>query len=678
MMLARKTWRPLAVALLLMVMTLVMGAMAMAEDDPVSFTIQISPDALTSPGDVSVSLRVSNSSDQDMVDPVTLYDPAGSVVPSFGDGGSYILKSGDSLPWEGTWNVTQAQLDAGEIAYTIKYHIQDESGAMVEFRRQATARIQYDGEHAALTVTRAITPEVVRSGGTATVTYELYNSGNVELKDIRVKEHISKNAQTVKSLPAGERASVKFTSKIGNADLVSSADITYKAEGSTKTLSQKVDDATIPLAKPNLKIELSSDSTGVNIGEAAQLKITFTNNGNVSYSNVSVSEAKKGEILTNLSIPAGATITETKEFTLTEPTTFKVTATLPDNTGETRTLSSNELKLGVFDPEKVLLLTLNLTVEPEAVEKTPADVRFHLTVTNNSNIKAENIAITHGTKPISTIASLEPGASITLDRDVTISQTGNYRFTASLKDSLGNTATFESETLYIGYARPVVTPTPAPRMEVTPQPSVTPAPADPILTQGKNILWIAGCVLGGLFLVSLALFVVSTVMRARNRSKSNAAYDHLELAERRDYTEPAEEGDAPLPEDIPDDSGIADIPAANGNPLGEMPHEKLIKAAGPAGERIADASDRPSADGEGGYRISRSDMQQTVDEMFAQRAAAKTRQLDAAFTESRKDAQANAPQTEVPPMPGQQNAPDQGKGEAPRRRGRHRRAGDGE
>ena len=72
MMLARKTWRPLAVALLLMVMTLVMGAMAMAEDDPVSFTIQISPDALTSPGDVSVSLRVSNSSDQDMVDPVPI------------------------------------------------------------------------------------------------------------------------------------------------------------------------------------------------------------------------------------------------------------------------------------------------------------------------------------------------------------------------------------------------------------------------------------------------------------------------------------------------------------------------------------------------------------------------------------------------------------------------------
>ena len=35
----------------------------------------------------------------------------------------------------------------------------------------------------------------------------------------------------MKSLPAGERASVKFTSKIGNADLVSSADITYKAEG---------------------------------------------------------------------------------------------------------------------------------------------------------------------------------------------------------------------------------------------------------------------------------------------------------------------------------------------------------------------------------------------------------------------------------------------------------------
>ena len=602
MMLARKTLRPLGIALLIMTLILSVGSLALAEDDPISFTIQVSPDSLTGPGEVNVSLRVSNSGEKDMVDPVTLYDPAGNVVPSFGDGGSYILKSGDSLPWEGVWNVTQAELDAGEFAYTLKYQMQDESGAMVSFQRQALGRVQYAGEHAALSVTRTISPEVVRSSGTATVTYELYNSGNVALKDIRVKEHISKNAQTVKTLAAGERTTLKFTSKIGNADLVSNAEITYKAEGGTKTLTEKVDDATIPLAKPGLEITLSSDTTGVNIGEAAKLIITFTNKGNVSYSNVTVTEAKKGEILTNLSIPAGATVVEEKEFILTEPTTFKVKATLPDNTGETQTLSSkNELKLGVYDPDKVILLTLNLTVEPETVAKAPANVRFHLTVTNNSNVKAENIAITHGEKPIYTIAALEPGASVTLDRDVTISQAGNYRFTASLKDSLNNTVTFDSETVRIAYAQPTAAPTTAPRIEVTPQASLTPAPVDPLLTQGEDILKIAGLVLAGLFACTLLLFIISSIMRIHNRSKSKAAYDHLELAERRDYTEPAEDdGEPDLPMD--EDADLSDV-----EPL---PHEKLIQDAARQAENAAAPEDLPAGDGEGGYRISRADQPQ--------------------------------------------------------------------
>ena len=67
-----------------------------------------------------------------MIAPVTLLDPAGNVVSSFGDGGAYTLKSGDSRSWEGKWNVTQAQLDAGTVIYTLRYHLEDASGALVD------------------------------------------------------------------------------------------------------------------------------------------------------------------------------------------------------------------------------------------------------------------------------------------------------------------------------------------------------------------------------------------------------------------------------------------------------------------------------------------------------------------------------------------------------------------
>ncbi len=606
---ARRMMRPTGAVLLILVIALMFQCCGLAEDtDPVSVTIQVTPDSLTGPGEVNVSLRVSNPSSADMIAPVTLLDPAGSVVASFGDGGSYILKSGDSRTWEGKWNVTQAQLDAGAVTYTLRYHLEDASGSLVELNKQAQARISFVGERVNLAVNRVINPQVVRSGGQASVTYELYNSGNVDLTDIRVQENISKSAQTVKSLPAGERSTVQFTSRIGNADLKSSAVITYKTAGSSQTQKITVEETAIPLAKPDLKIELTSPTEGVNVGEAATLVITFTNAGNVSYSNVTVTEAKRGEILTNLTIPAGATVTEQKDFILMEPTVFKVTATLPDNTGETKTLSSKELHMGVFDPEKQLLLTLNLTSDQEAVTAVPADVQFHLTVTNNSNIKAEKIAITHGSTPIYTIDSLEPGGSMVLDRDVRISQAGQFRFTASLKDTMNNTVTFESNTIRIALDRSTPAPTAVPVATVAPPALVTAAPADSMLSQGRSALLTAAMALGALFAAALALFVVSTVVRLHKRSKSKSAYDHLDLAERRDYTEVS---DHEFDEETVEETVRQEEASEETDAPIVLPHERVLNQAEEEVRNAApDPQDIPSTDEEGGYRVSRASVQE--------------------------------------------------------------------
>lgn len=620
-MIARNKISRAGIVLLLMALFFCLTLTAQAETDPVDFTLEVSPASLTEPGEVSVSLRVANTGSTDMLDPVSLYDPDGNLVASFGDGGSLLLSAGAFRTWKGEWKVTQAQLDAGEFAYTLKYHLTDASGQLVETTRQAVARVEFAGERVKLSVTRTISPEVVRSGNSASVIYELYNSGNVDLKDIRVKENISKTAQTVSALKAGEKKTLTFTSKIGNADLTSNATITYKASGSTATLKETIEDATIPLAKPNLKLSLSSPTQGVNIGEAATLVVTFQNDGNVAYSNVTVKDEKKGEILTNLSIPAGATVTEQKEFILMEPATFKVTATLPDNTGETKTMTSEELTIGVFDPEKTLLLTLNLTSDQESIHETPSDVRFHLVVTNNSNIKAEKIAITHGSTSIFTIDSLEPGASTTLTRDFTLSQAGKFRFTATVKDSMQNTVSFESNTLQITYSAPTAAPTQVPVETVAPPVLVTAAPADIVLYQARNGLMTAAVAVGAIFGLGLLLFLVSTAVRLRNKSKSNAAYDHLDLAERRDYTEPAEEdGDT----DSAFDEEYRAEDTEEREPVAEaLPHEKLVKPLEKMPEADTPvAEDMPAADGEGGYRVSRATDEAEATDISTEDAAA--------------------------------------------------------
>ena len=90
-------------------------------------------------------------------------------------------------------------------------------------------------------------------------------------------------------------------------------------------------------------------------------------------------------------------------------------------------------------------------------------------------------------------------------------------------------------------AAPTAAPTMVPVVTVAPPALVTPVPADPLLSQSRSALMTAATVLGGLFACALVLFAVSTVVRLRKKSKSKAAYDHLDLAERRDYTEPADD-----------------------------------------------------------------------------------------------------------------------------------------
>ena len=616
MMFARKWTRIMGVALLAVMLALGCSVWAGAELDPIEFTIEVLPDTLTEPGEVSVSLKVANTGSEDMISPVTLYDPDGNVVTSFGDGGSFVLPAGAFRTWEGVWNVTQAQLDQGEVTYSVKYHLEDENGEMVAMTTEASAPVTFIGEKVDLSVTRTISPEVVRSGGTATVLYELYNNGNVDLTDIRVEEKITKKAQTVAAIKAGESVSLTFTSKIGNADLTSAATITYKAKGNSKTQSKVVEAATIPLAKPNLKIELSSPTTGVNIGDTAELLITFTNTGNVSYSNVAVSDVKRGQIASNLSIPAGSTVTEKLEFILMEKTEFKVTATLPDNTGETKTVTTEPLTINVFDPEKTLLLTLNLTCDHETVEKTPADVRFTLNVTNNSNVKAEKIAILHGSQPITTIAELEPGASTAITRDVRVSQAGKFRFTASVKDAMSNTVTFDSNTIQLSYAPAVPVATAVVRPTVAPPAFVTPVPTSPMFANIRDVLSKVALVLGALLGVGLLLFLISSVVRLAKRNKSKAAYDHLELSERRDYNEPAQ-GDP--------DFGSDSEPAvtAKKEERGETPREKPSKQPPQEAKKPVQAEakpeEAPQTDGEGGYRVSRADAPKAQPEVKAEK-----------------------------------------------------------
>ena len=600
-MFALKTKKRFALALALLAAMLFFALPALAED-PFSFSLSVEPASLTEPGPVTVSVRVVNNSGADLTEPVSLQDPDGQVVTAFGDGGQALIKNGDYVAAQHTYNVTQEQLNAGKLTYTLSYNQVDANGEVVVQTLAKSADVAYTGTNVDLTVNRTIDPEVVRSGKTVNVQYELYNAGNVEIKNIRVRENssISGTNQTVAALAPGERKTIQFTATMGNNAMTSAGKVTYTAGDKTETIS--VPEIEIPKASPGLVLGdiLTADKTAITHGETVTLTLTIKNNGNITYSNISVSDADYGEIFTNLTLGPGETLIKEKQFTLDKTTAFKYTVTLPDNTGSTNTVTSNEVKISVYDPSQVLVLSMIADASTTAISSAPADVAFTLTVTNNSAFEAKKIVLSHGATNFYTIDKLPSGESTTVTRNFSVSQAGKFRFTATAKDALDNTVSFDSNEIVLTYAAPVITATMAPIPTVGPLVTETVAPIEvlePVKLKTNQALRIAAFALGGLFAASFLLFLVSTVVRAKKRSASSKAYDHMDLVEKRDYTEPAKYSVEMTPAEA-ELAAMEREARKEQEQAQDLPSDAILKEEAPAA---------PGSEDNAGYRLTRAE-----------------------------------------------------------------------
>ena len=605
-MFTQNTMKKICSVLALLVMLLSMFVLSASAAENINFTISVEPTSLTEPGAVTVSIRVVNAGETDMTEPVVLYDPDGNIVTGFGDGGQALIKKGEYLSAQHSYNVSQAQLDEGKITYSISYNEVGADGAVTVKTQTASAQIAFTGTKTELTVNRTIDPEVVRNGNLVTVTYELYNAGNVELTSIRVREDssVSRTAQTLTSLAPGERKTMQFTATMNSADLKSAGVVTYKA--GDESLKETLPEVVIPRAKPGLVLDniLTADKTSIGNGETVTLTLTILNNGNITYSNVSVTDPTYGEIFTNLTIAPGETLVKEKQFTLAETTTFKYSITLPDNTGVTNTVTSNELKISVYDPSQVMHISVTAEAESATIARVPADVKFAVTVTNNSSQEAKDIDIYHGETYIYTIPSLAPSKSITIERDFTIPQAGKFRFTARVKDALDNIVSFESNELTLTYAAPTQAPTAEPI--VTPPPLVTVTVAsievlDPVTVKTNEVLKYAALVMGSAFALVFILFVAASIARSKRRAASKNAYDHMELGAKRDYREPARRDRNSELNDSAEETFDAKKAVEGSRPSDEVLKEELEaeKAQNDAAPVAQQANEN------GGYRLTR-------------------------------------------------------------------------
>ncbi|MBQ8536425.1 MAG: hypothetical protein IJ461_03355, partial [Clostridia bacterium] len=621
-----KHWKLLS---LLLCLALVLGltGSALAADVPIKATGSVSPDSMSDPREVTVSIKITNVDNEDLPGSLSLLDPAGYAVTTFGDGGSSRLAKGSTITWSGAWQVTEKQLDAGKIRYQVKYPIYNKDADTIQMKNYyVDLKITKTEAEPALSVKRTISPTMAKKGQTVNVIYELENTGRVDIRDIKVKENknISSKTQSVENLKVGEKAQVSFEVEMKSKDLTSQGTVTFKGATTSKTYTEKVDKATVRYGESKITAQLTASEKVVNLGEVVKLELILANAGNIDYTNVKVTDPVLGEVFTNQDLPADSTKVLTKEVTLQESANFDFTISAADSTGGEEIIKPAAVAVQAIDPNKKVAITLNAVADRAEIHEEPSVVRFTVTATNTSEVDAENVVITSGESTLYTFDYLRAGQSKHFVRDVSASMAGKFQFTASTKDLLGNTVTFLSNVVPITYAAPTPVPTEAPVR--TPPPLVleeipTEAGLPEAVDTVQRVAYTLCFVFGGLLVAVLLLLLVAAIRRGVAKSASKKAMDHLERGTRRDYTNepneaegderhsfPSEDEEDLFGIDLPESSDEEAEPEEVTQELTEEPapaadEEPVIPAAEEEPQPQENAAIMPGSDGS--YRLSR-------------------------------------------------------------------------
>ena len=167
---------------------------------------------------------------------------------------------------------------------------------------------------------------------------------------------------------------------------------------------------------------------------------------------------------------------------------------------------------------------------------------------------------------------------------------------------------FESNTLTLMTARQTPAPTPVPTPTIAPLVTIEPVSYENVsqpLRIMRNVLYPVANVLGVLSAAALLLFLVSTFVRFKKRHDSDTAYDHLDLAEKRDYSQPAEENEPSGSSDDETPPAREEMQEESADPA-DQPQEAQEESADeqPAQEQQPEETDAPMGHS-GGFRMTR-------------------------------------------------------------------------
>ena len=360
---------------------------------------------------------------------------------------------GKSVKTTATYKITEADILKGSFTNTVTATVGTKSW-------QAQATVKTVEPDPSLKLEKETTSKAASEDGKYAlgeeITYKItvMNDGNLTISDIEVKDSKTGDTWTIDSLAPGESKEFTASYTVTEEDILNGSvknEVTATGVDPTDDpVDPDPDDVEDPTEdpKPHLTVDKETTSTPANgktyaLGEKVTYKITVTNDGNLTITEIKVTDELTGDVWTIDSLAVGKSAEFTAEHAVTEDDIL-AGKVVNEATAEGKNPSDNptEIEPGTKeDPTEDK--DPHLTVEKETTS-TPANgkayqfgekVTYKITVTNDGNLTITEIKVTDDlTGDAWTIEALKPGESKDFKAEYTVTKE------AALAGSVKNTA----------------------------------------------------------------------------------------------------------------------------------------------------------------------------------------------------------------------------------------------
>jgi len=486
------------------------------------------PATITAAGDtVTYSFLVTNTGNVTMSNIVineTAFTGTGTAPVVSCPAGAASLAPGASVTCTASYTATQADVDAGSITNTATTQGTPPGSTTPVTSPPSTATVTATPA-AALTVVKTAAPATVgKAGDTVSYSFVVTNTGNVTMSNVSVNETVFSGTGSapvvscpVTTLAPGESTTCTASYTATQADVdAGSITNTATAQGTPPTPAGSTTPPAPVVSPPStatvtaapvaalaiVKSASPNDAVHFTVGQVITYSFDVTNTGNVTMSNVSVTDTgfTGSGTLSPISCPAGAallapgaSVTCTATYTIAQADVdagkisndATAQGTPPAPAGSTTPpapVTSPKSHVDVPGTQTPAL-TVVKSATPSTITAAGDTVTYSFLVTNTGNVTMSNVAVNEtsfsgtGTAPVVScpVTTLAPGASTTC--------TASYTATQADVDAGSVTNTATAQGTPPGSTTPTVSPGSTATVAATPVPALSvvksASPSDP-------------------------------------------------------------------------------------------------------------------------------------------------------------------------------------------------------